>query len=63
VAELADTCFWYWRAAVDEHGTTMNRVARRRPKDHEKYFHDPGARNSAQWTRVMTLPSAVGMSR
>ena len=48
---------------IDEHGTTMNRIARRHPKDHEKYFHDPGAHNSAQWTHVMTLPSAVGSSR
>lgn len=62
VLELAQDSFWFWDACKHAHGTTMNHIAMHHRQSHEKYFRVKDARDAAQWTRVLTLPEAVGKS-
>jgi hypothetical protein len=59
IVELEEDSFWFWQAAKDMHGTTMNSIAARHKRSHESYFRDKSAKDRAQWTRAMTLPRAV----
>lgn len=59
ILELNEGTHWFWRANLDAHGTTANKVAMRYPGK----WKTPALLKQeeiAQWTRANTIPKAVG---
>ena len=58
ILELNEGSHWFWRANVDAHGTTTNKIAMQAPGK----WKTPALLKkdeNAQWTRVNTIPKAV----
>jgi hypothetical protein len=58
ILELNEGTHWFWRANIDAHGTTTNKI----PMTYPGRWKSPtllDEEENAQWTRVNTIPKAV----
>ena len=60
IVELNTGSHWFWRAAVDAHGTTTNMLAMRYPGEWKSAL--TLKQDRAVWTRATTIPKAVALA-
>lgn len=56
IVEMKKNMFWYWDTSSDSHETTHSKLTLM--KDDWR-LHARDSPNTGQWTRVITMPSAV----
>jgi len=58
ILELNKGSHWFWRANMDAHGTTSNKLVMQHPGTWKRrgLFKEE---DKGQWTRVNTIPKAV----